>query len=271
MHSRSLLACSLLALAGCSAIVSPDPTRLGGSDAGRLDAATNADAFIPPGTDAWSPDRPDAWSPDLPDAWSPVVPDAFVPPTCVEGSVRCDGSVRVACVGGREQRMLCPSGTCNPATGACSTAPDACAGLPTIALGDTHTFNLCDATGMTTFTRTDACSAGSPADSSDATFVLEIREPTSVLIDLQDADGSVAIDTVVYVRRTCDAPDTQLACSDDVPCSSSAIPCFGGERVQVRQSRIVTRLEPGTYYVVADAFLYDSFDCGDVTLTVTTP
>lgn len=307
MSGAARLALLVLTTAGCSALVAPDPTRLGSVDAGvgRDASAPVIDAFVPPGLDAQLGPR-DAWSPVLVDAWTAE---------CVEATTRCEGNLQVTCVGGRERRTDCaasgltcrdgacagavcrpgsvmcsgdrsgivtctPDGAsvrfspcpmgCDPTTNACAT-PGACGGLPSIELGDTRRIDLCAAEGMTSYVRTDGCGAMSDADSNDVTFALNVEEPTTVELDLRDVDPSVGIDTILYVRRACDAADSQLACSDDIACSDSDITtgCSGG--VQVRQSRITTRLEPGTYYVVADALRYSEFGCGEVELRVGTP
>ena len=307
MRAVARLAVLVLTTSGCSALVAPDPTRLGSIDSGLAPDASGPipDAFVPPGVDAHLV-SPDAWSPIPVDAWTP---------TCVEAATRCEGSFQVTCVGGRETRTDCAamglecrggacSGTvcmpgsvmcsgdrsgivtctpdgasvrfspcpmgCDPTTNTCAMS-GACSGLPAIGLGDTRRIDLCAADGMTTYVRADGCGAMSDADSNDATFALTIREPTTVELDLRDVDPTVGIDTILYVRRACDASDSQLACSDDIPCTESDITsgCSGG--VQVRQSRITLRLEPGTYYVVADALRYSEFDCGEVELRVGTP
>lgn len=324
MQTRFVASSAALAIvassAACSAIVAPDPTRLGGIDAAvppGVDAGPVAapDAFVPPGADAWSPGAPDAWSPPGTDVGVPPAPDAFVP-GCVDGAVRCEGEVRVVCRGGLEAREDCAAGGayceggacipwacmpgsarcsrdgsgvvqcddrgtatsysrcdagCDPVTGTCRGATTGCDALPSIALGDTRSIDLCAAGGASTFTRTDGCGASGTSASPDQTFVLTLRERTTVEVDLRDVDPTVGIDTIAYLRRACDDATSQLACSDDVPCAESDIPtgCSGG--VQVRQSRFTVTLEAGTYYVVADAFRYDSFGCGEVELRVTTP
>lgn len=309
MRRSVVLAVSLaLPAAACSAIVAPDSTRLGSVDAGLAPDAhrDGVDAFVPIGVDA-DLRTPDAWSPAPIDAWMPptctegaarcegsvriACASGREVPTdcaamglaceggvcrgrvCTPGTVTCsgDGSGIVTCTpdGSSVRYSPCPAG-CDPATNACTTS-DACAGLPSIALGDTTRIDLCAADGMTSYVRAEGCGAMSDADANDATFVLTIREPTAVELDLRDVDPTVGIDTILYVRRACDAADSQLACSDDIPCTESDITsgCSGG--VQVRQSRITTRLEPGTYYVVADALRYSEFDCGEVELRVGTP
>ena len=105
----------------CSAIVSPDPSRLGvDQDASgpALDAFAR-DAFVPEGTDANFPDAfavtPDAYVPPGVDAFSPdafvAIPDAFIPDTgCVAGSDRCTGSALTRCVDGSVVATTCALG-----------------------------------------------------------------------------------------------------------------------------------------------------------------
>ncbi len=313
---------SLAALTGCSAVISPDPSRLFGDLDGGL---AQPDAFVLEGVDAFVPQvdayvpegvdadlRPaDAWAPDAVD---PLEPDAYSPMGCVDGS-RCEGEVAVVCIAGIERRtncasegLICEAAVCRPmrcvpgtsfcsadGTGlvtcnddgsgmtfsSCPTGCDpgattcrgggSCAGLPTIALGDTRRIDLCASGGSNSYARSETCNAMSESDSRDATFLLTIREATAVEVDLRDVDPTVGIDTIVYLRRTCTDAASQIACSDDIPCSESDLMtgCSGG--LQVRQSRFTTRLEPGTYAIVADAFRYSGFDCGQVELRVGTP
>lgn len=128
--NRVLLVAVLSGLPACSAIVSPDPSRLGGAaDAGSsgLDALSGTDAspapdayvepgadaavdaFVAPGTDAYTPPPPDAWTPP-PDAWTPPPVDAG----CVGGPV-CRGSALTRCEGGVAVVTPCPLG-CADAT-----------------------------------------------------------------------------------------------------------------------------------------------------------
>lgn len=166
-------------------------------------------------------------------------------------------------------------GVCDPVTDTCTTVVPTCPGLPSIGVGDVRTFDLCGETDDDTYVVSDGCRADARADVGDRTFVLTLEHATDLVIELSDSDGSAAIDTVVYVRTVCDQPDTQVACHDDVPCEESTIPIGSCSGVEVRQSRIRTRLEAGTYYIVADAFEYArermSFGCGTVRLRVSTP
>ncbi|MCC6878142.1 MAG: hypothetical protein IT378_27765 [Sandaracinaceae bacterium] len=303
MRTQYFLASCVFAV-GCSALVTPDPGRLGDEDGGgiviRIDSGT-ADAGMVP--------QPDSGPPPV--DGGPA--DAFVP-SCTNGTARCEGEVLVRCDGGREVRtdcaadasycdgtecraQVCDPGSitcsgsglssivcndrgsaatttpcangCDPASGMCRDRPPACAGLPAVELNAPLTFNLCTETDGDTYVVSTGCPANTRADSGDRTFVLTIARAGTYMIDLRDADTSRGIDTAVYLRRSCDDATSQIACDDDVPCNMSDIMTgCSSSGVQVRQSRIVTALEPGTYYVVADAFVYDSFQCGQVLLRV---
>lgn len=195
------------------------------------------------------------------------------PMRCTPGTAFCsaDGTGLVTCNpdGSGMTFSTCPMG-CDPGATMCRGSTMTCEGLPEIMLGGTRRVDLCDSTGANTYARSEGCSGGS-ASSSDATFVLRLRTATTVEIDLRDVDPTVGIDTIVYLRRSCNDAASQVACSDDIPCADSDISmgCMGG--VQVRQSRFTARLEAGTYFIVADAFRYSDFDCGEVELRVGTP
>ena len=108
----------------------------------------------------------------------------------------------------------------------------------------------------------------------DRVFSLTLERPTAVLIDLADADGNAAIDTVLYVRSACQDRGSQLACGDDVTCGESDVDsgCQSPDQVQVRQSQLGVELGAGTWFVVADHYAYSqngqSFGCGVVRLRV---
>lgn len=128
--SLALLGTLATSQLACSAIVSPDPSRLGlGEDANSVGLDANApDAFVPEGTDANFPDAfavtPDAYVPPGVDAFSPdafvVVPDAFVPDTgCVAGSDRCVGNALTRCVDGDVIPSTCSLGCAEGETARC--------------------------------------------------------------------------------------------------------------------------------------------------------
>ncbi len=295
MRSACFLA-SVVALTGCSAIVNPDPGRLG-SDAGQVHLM-------------------DSGTPPVPDAGRDAGVRRDTGTGCVTGAY-CDGDTLVSCRGGVESRTSCPdmgsfcSGDrcqtwvcepgsrectgdgrgvivcdarganeamtpcplgCDPATNACITTSPACMGLPRIAVGDDQAFDLCRETDDDTYTPTsDGCPAPQEAAVGDRVFALTIEHEMDVVINLRDVDTLAAVDTVVYVRRACDDAATQTACDDDVPCDASTLGgfCTGTE---VRESRIFVHLTPGIYYVVADAFAYSTdrtmYRCGNVQLSV---
>jgi hypothetical protein len=115
----------------------------------------------------------------------------------------------------------------------------------------------------------DDCTGGYTTDDEDAIFELTLDAPATLLFDLQDADSTVAVDTLLYLRGTCDLPDSQLICADDIACANSDITtgCSGG--FQPRQSQFQASLEAGTYYLIAEQFTRSTFSCGLVQLSVT--
>jgi MYXO-CTERM domain-containing protein len=68
-------------------------------------------------------------------------------------------------------------------------------------------------------------------------------------IDIQVSGG---YDTALYLRRTCEGADSELACNED-----SALPA-DGDAMQTIGSRIVAELPQGTYYVFVDGYNGDS-------------
>jgi hypothetical protein len=193
------------------------------------------------------------------------------PRVCTPGSRMCSwdrrSSIECNDRGSASTTTMC-STFCEGSTGACSSGSTGCFLLPSIGVGGSQRFDLCDETDGDTYTPGGGCPASTRANAGDRTFQLRIDRTQTVLIDLRDVDSGAAIDTVVYVRRTCDDASTQLGCDDDVPCAESDITTGCSGEVQVRQSRLVLTLEPGTYYIVADAIGYDSFGCGLVELRV---
>ena len=102
-------------------------------------------------------------------------------------------------------------------------------------------------------------------------FTFELDARSRVSVDFRDDDDGSAIDTRVYLRSTCTDDASQIICSDDVDCDA-ADPDIGGsciDGVQYRQSVFDVTLDAGTYWLVADSYENGSFDCGTVTLTVT--
>jgi len=115
--STSLALTALLAAAGCSAIVSPDPSRLGGGgmDAGPGETDTGPRPDTGP-VDAWAPD---AWRADPPDAGTDAGPTC--PPSCAdEHACTTDRCVDGACVHEPDD-ALCPGGRCSVEMGCVPT------------------------------------------------------------------------------------------------------------------------------------------------------
>lgn len=133
----------------------------------------------------------------------------------------------------------------------------------------TYFFDLCDATDTAEHVEQNDCNPGGAESGGDGIFSITVERETDIYLDLRDEDGSAAIDTIMYLRTACDDPESQIDCSDDVPCDESDVPtgdCSGG--LQVRQSRISRTLDPGRYYLWIDHLNYRRFGCGDVRLIV---
>lgn len=204
---------------------------------------------------------------------------ACIDAVCTAGAAYCvDAVTRGVCDAngaGPATTEVCAAG-CNATTGACNPLPGAgCTVEPSnpIAVGDVLEFDLCGAgDDVASVGGPDDCTGGYTTDDEDAIFELTLEAPATLLFDLQDADGSVAIDTLLYLRGTCDLADSQLICADDIACDASDITtgCTGG--VQPRQSQFQATLDAGTYYLVAEQFSRNSgatsFGCGLVQLSV---
>jgi hypothetical protein len=269
-HSLALAAL----VSGCSVLIEPDQDRLGGG----IDAGREVDAAACTGDPRCEG-------------------ETFV--DCVAGiqrELRCDarmayctsgGCVAWACEPGEHRCALDPRATevctargdgfeeqpceiaCDVATGSCIGVDPECEGLPGIAVGGTQSFDLCAEQNDDSYLPQKGCEADLSAGLGDRTFVVTLRREATLEIELTDVDPDREVDTVVYVRTACDDGSSQLACDDDVRCFESTVPeseCNGDW--ENRQSRIEVTLEPGTYYIVADAFASPGHDCGRVRLAV---
>jgi hypothetical protein len=292
-----------LLAAGCSAVTSTDPlpgtSGPPGTDAGgggRDAGGPGIDAGVPPGDDGGTPVDASACTPG--DSWceGDVLvacrsegllrescaargdfctgdPARCEDRVCEPGTSRCDESLtRLLTCDGRgsaESEMLCELG-CDPDGPACRDAVPACLDVPEIGPG-VHNFTTCGQGNDTSQIPGGDC-GGTMANGEDLIFRFTLTRETDVVVDLRDDDPYSGIDTLAYIRRACDDAGSQVACDDDVPCTTSDVPepCMSG--VQVRQSRIVTRLPAGTYYLVVDSFDYRTgsgavFGCGRVRLS----
>lgn len=204
---------------------------------------------------------------------------ACIDPVCTPDAAYCvDAVTRGVCDAngtGPVSTEVCAAG-CNARTGACNPLPGTGCTVEAsnpISVGDVVEFDLCGAgNDVASVGGPEDCTGGYVTDDEDAIFEFTLDAPATLLFDLQDADGSTAIDTLLYLRGTCDLADSQLFCSDDIPCTESDITtgCTGG--VQPRQSQFTASLEAGTYFLVAEQFTRNtgttSFNCGLVQLSI---
>ncbi len=190
-----------LALGACSAIVQPDPSRLGGIDAGEsVDAGPRVDAG--PGNDTGP--RPDAAI----DAFMPPMPDAgrdggpVCPPSCDDG-FECTAD---ACEDGRcthePNDSLCPDGRCSVMLGCVATV---CTTNEECDDGDRcNGAEICDPSAGST----DGCVDGTAPDCNDG---------------VSCTDDFCAPETGCYHDRFDTRCDDGVACTTDV-CAGTAGP-----------------------------------------------
>jgi len=199
------------------------------------------------------------------------------PWVCEPGASRCEGFEQaVVCDerGAGESASRCMFG-CDFGSGRCRLEDppptDACDDLPELGGFFADRVNLCDRSNDNVFQPMGDCTPSSTGTAGDQIFRLEVDRSGTYEISARDDDGRAAIDVVLYLRSTCDAPETQFACSDDIACTDTVVECAEDDwrtGVQVREARIRVALEPGTYYVVVDHFQYNrggtAFGCGTV-------
>ncbi|MCA9608997.1 MAG: hypothetical protein KC619_25525, partial [Myxococcales bacterium] len=236
-------------LAGCSALINPD-TDLLGTDDGTDSGVTLMDSGVmgvdagPMGIDAG--DRPCVEGTrscagdqlvscvggmEVPqdcqsmEAFCDV--DHCTPHVCVPNSRECsaDGTSVVSCNGRGSEAVAesCGDARCDPATRTCvGGGPECPRSTATIRIGGTYRIGLCTPDDSDTFVPDGRmCTGTSRADSGDRVFTLTLDAPTRVTLELTDIDERRAVDTILYVRRNCDDPSSQILCADDVPCAAS--------------------------------------------------
>lgn len=84
-------------------------------------------------------------------------------------------------------------------------------------------------------------------------YTYQIMEPTALVISTDHPETT--LDTVVYIRPVCQQPASELACSDD-------------DGIDNRRASyvLIPYIEPGSYYILVDAFSPGSL--GDFRLTI---
>lgn len=201
---------------------------------------------------------------------------ACIDPVCTPAAAYCvDAVTRGICDGtgaGPASTEVCPAG-CNATTSACNALPGAGCTVEAsnpIVVGDVIQFDLCGAgDDVQSVGGTNDCTGGYTTDDEDAIFELTLDAPATLLFDLQDADSTAAIDTLLYLRSSCDVADSELVCADDILCADSAITTGCTGEVQPRQSQFEATLAAGTYYIIAEQFTRSTYTCGNVQLSVT--
>jgi hypothetical protein len=180
---------------------------------------------------------------------------------CRPLSTRCseDGSQVLTCdgTGTSETPSPCVRGC---ASGACRPRSDCGLAVSHTFTGAGATrFSLCGGGDDADYadSPSDSCGDGFTADGEDRLVRLELDRRRVVHVNVDDVDPDRNVDPVVYVRRRCDDPSTQIACADDGA---------------MLDSRLVTELDAGEYFIVVDSFDYSGegrrFGCGNVSVTV---
>lgn len=199
-----------------------------------------------------------------------------IDPVCTPAAAYCvDAVTRGVCDAsgaGPASTEVCPAG-CNGTTGACNPLPGAGCTVEDstpIVVGALLEFDLCGAgDDVESVGGTNDCTGGYTTDDEDAIFELTLDAPATLLFDLQDADSSAAIDTLLYLRSSCDVAESELVCADDILCANSDITTGCTGEVQPRQSQFEATLAAGTYFIIAEQFTRGTFTCGTVQLSVT--
>lgn len=136
----------IVALTGCSAIVSPDGSAL---DPDGPPADAGADAVVPP-TDSSVPPSDSSVPPadsSVPDSTVPPADSSVPPDASCTGPARCEGNVLVSCVAGRRQRLDCGGDVCNAATASCEPPAGFCTPGSRRCLNDRESA-VCNADGL---------------------------------------------------------------------------------------------------------------------------
>lgn len=185
------------------------------------------------------------------------------PWVCRPSSTTCspDGTHVLTCDGRGTSRTEthcargCASGACRPPSGCTRTIAG------TLSYATTVSFSLCGGGDDDTYVAAaDGCGDSFTASGEDRLLRLELDRRRVVRIEVTDIDPTRFVDPVVYVRRRCDDPATQLACEDDISASD-------------RNARLTVELDAGEHFIVVDSFAYTrdgrTFGCGQVSVALT--
>lgn len=272
-----------LVVTGCSL----DRSAIAGSlDSGIIEPLDSGqdpgvDAFVPPGEDG-----------------GPVGRDASLPPACTArcvgdvavvcsptgevmfdcaladaicessaGSARCTGGAceSPACSSDGTAALQCASGI--PATpmpcdrgcagGICS--PESECSLPvagTIRPGESRMLDLCG----TLDDGTHSGCGGNDSTGEDVLLRLDVSHHANYRIEVRDVDTMRAVDPVLYVRKACDDPSSEVACDDD----------SGPAALDARED---VMLDAAEYFLFVDSFDWNDgptmYRCGRVEVSVT--
>jgi len=150
-------------------------------------------------------------------------------------------------------------------------AAEACVEVRPAWVGMREVIDLCGAGDDFSYETTDRCSL-EPGEGTDVVFELTLDRSRSLAIDVLDWDESVHVDTNVYVRSSCEEPESQMACSDDAACGivRGLGRCI--DRRQPRFSTLMGTLDAGTYFLVVDSRDGErdgtTFECGQVLIEI---
>jgi len=110
----------------------------------------------------------------------------------------------------------------------------------------------------------------------ESVYLFETELRGELTVDVRDDDIGAAIHPRIHVREArCDAPRSQVACGDGVPCEASDVEtgaCIDG--IQPRQSIVRVPVEPGAgYYVIIETLEgtlgRTNFECGPIRIEAT--
>ena len=174
----------------------------------------------------------------------PNDPGCRAPNQMDEGDDCPDGPLCPQCGNGRDDDF--DGATDFPADPGCTSASTAFEyNLDPMACGAGGTVTELPASGMATGTigtgpsrvQPTRCT-GTVGTGAEVAFAFLVEEPTVLAANTNST--ATTVDTVLYVRRACLTPSTELVCNDDIGPS-------------INRSAISVALEPGAYFLIVDA------------------